>query len=538
MEKRWRAVLFCLCCWMRYATAQQPQQQQNSNNNNTSATPDSKQIIPTPTIYTSNTLENTTINNNNNNLNNNNNNNNNGNIHNSIEDTTNLEMDIDNVKSFIMEKYGRHYRLTGDSSFKSTASDATVGKKKDRIPVKTEGRSKADESSRELENGISDVKSIIMEKYGRHYRLTGGSTLATKRDKGEFLIIDVSNASRGSNDSSTTSSAASGKYAANVTSHSIDSTSDKMSLLHQNTTVENTTVVARNVTVAAENATVVVKNTTPAVTHMTTAVKNTTSGPKYNTSSDSSSLLSNSTVLPHTTNNTDYITTSSLSDTGGNKTTSSKSDVSNTTTTATSKSDIQNATMVKPQGGGGGPQNNTVINLPITKDKTSEDGATQEIIFGTPPQTGNSEQNITEEGNLTTITIDLTKGNTSAVIPGLDILRSPVQSVDVIVTDPKDQEHAPKRSGPSPQGGAKHNKHIVFQMTKPRIAINDFANKRRHVPHGHDVTYVHGGKNHVHGEKNHAHAKKNHVVGGKNHVHGLGNHVDKGRHHVHLQGQK
>jgi len=444
MRTTWKALLLfdiVLCSCLHFNHAEEPQQQHQQQNISTT---DTKQTIPITTTTIA-LLNATTKNNEHSNIIRDANNN--GNINNNIEDTSALEMSIDNVKSFIMEKYGRHYRLTGDTSFddlKSTAPDTTIGKKKDRIPEKTsEMRSRvktSDYSSKELENGISDVKSIIMEKYGRHYRLTGGSTLASKRDKGEVVILDVSNTPTN-------------KSAANVTSNAVNYDS-------RSTTVNKTLA-----SISVENSTLNMGNrSTNASLH---------------------------------TSNLEGMKTASNESTMGNVTTYTKSNTGSNVTTATSKSDIQNATSPKPAGAVA--QNNTVINLPITKNKTSADGGTQEIIFGSPPQTGDSENNITEEGNLTTITIDLTKGNTSAVIPGLDILRSPVQSVDVIVTDPKDQEQPPKRS----QGPPKHKKHIVFQMTKPRIAITDFANKRKHVPHhAHEGKHVHPKKHaHLHGQK-------------------------------------
>lgn len=240
-----------------------------------------------------------------------------------------------------------------------------------------------DDKMRSLESGISDVKSIIMEKYGRHYRLTGGSMLATKRNKPDPIV---------------TSNASAPTVNGNVSA-----------------------AQAQNVTLLPET---------------------------------NASLTSN-------------VTTGNATS-AKNDTELTKSDSVNVT--ASTKSDIANANDEKA--------NNTRGDIVHLDSKQINNDTVQ---FGAPPEKpkwfAQGENNYTTEGNLTTITVDLNKGDgTNAVIPGIDLANSPVGTVDIVYTN---DTNSPKRSAPS----HKPKKNITFQITKPRMSINDFANKRKFVPH-------------------------------------------------------
>jgi len=248
--------------------------------------------------------------------------------------------------------------------------------------LKTHTKDGGDDKIRSLETGLSDVKSIIMEKYGRHYRLTGGSMLATKRNK----PVTVDSASPNSSNA--------------------------------------TAAPVQNVTLTPSNSNL--------------------------TESESNISNSNATVK--------------------NETNPTKSETLNVT--AVTKSDIVNATDVKT--------NNTREEI-VHLDGTQLNNNT--VQFGSPPEKpkpkADSENNITAEGNLTTINIDLTKsGDVNAVIPGIDLSQSPISQVDIVYGN--ETNNSPKRSGTN---HAKPKKNIVFQITKPRMTINDFANKRKIVPH-------------------------------------------------------
>lgn len=315
-----------------------------------------------------------------------------------------------------------------------TADDVTTNGNANSVLLESSNTDEGQAGISTLENGISDVKSIIMEKYGRHYRLTGGSTLATKRNKPDVVNIDA-------------------------------------------TAVDNSTASVTPMKNATLNETVTPANTTSV---RTTDVNNTAGNDvnKNSTAGYDASLTANSTAAGNTTGigKTDLMTMNDQ-----NKTVSSKSDIANVT----------NADGVAKD-----------KTEPLENTKNSTDKNANTFVFGSPEEKpkwfAEGENNYTTEGNLTTINIDLTKGaTTTAAIPGLDLSASPLQTVDIVYGN---SSNAPKRSGSSIM---KPKNNIVFEINKPRMAINDFANKRKQVPHGEK-----GSSSRMKKRKNISHTKK------------------------------
>ena len=290
---------------------------------------------------------------------------------------------------------------------KSIRHGAGYGSKKNGILSETSNPYANEEQTGDsLEIGISDVKSIIMEKYGRHYRLTGGSTLGIKRNKEEPINIDASNTSKEENGTVqiSNSSVVLNNQDKNST---LNGTASDVNVVPSNTSGLNSTIVE------SESATMI------------------------NSTRDGKADVVNSN--------------------GINKTTASKSDIANIN------------------------ENEILRDKTVHLDPSKNDSSN--IEFGTPPKNetltpkADSENNITAEGNLTTISIDLTKGDATAILPGLDINVNPLSQVDVVYGN---STNAPKRSGTNV---TKPKKNIAFEISKPRMVINDFANKRKHVPH-------------------------------------------------------
>ena len=77
----------------------------------------------------------------------------------------------------------------------------------------------------------ADPKDIIMEKYGKHYRLTGDSTLGTKRNKGDDVNGSIASLQ---NTSTSESGKADGNVSVSLVGQDKANSTDNTTVLHSN----------------------------------------------------------------------------------------------------------------------------------------------------------------------------------------------------------------------------------------------------------------------------------------------------------------